>query len=434
MNKLILRVLLTTALFAGVGVSMVSAQTINLSNDPIYAQSFSHYCPPYEGSFIANGIYSPTARSCVYSIPNDVRAPGHRILMALYQGIPGNSTLVHNEFVFDGSFTPTLVQIQDPGNFSGYQPGDKFFGVALSAGPQAGSRFPDIEQFNEAFTSGSTTTPNNNYHLIQWELGEFDATGPQITITNPTEGSAHAQNATVFASSTVTDNSPLKTVAYIFNDVQINPNDPLPVSLASLGPAKLTVIAIDIFDNFSESTVNFNIVPATTDICPNVPGTQTSSPCADETCVNGGGTWNGSSCILPTPTDTTAPVITITNPLKYAIYERAETVFLTATVTDTSAIATTTYWFNGKKINPANKLAFNSSTPILSKVSVAASDIYGNKSTSTLAFFVVKNKNSCLTDLVAILLAIKLDHTLPDKPTIEQLIANCKDLLKGYHR
>lgn len=470
MKKLAMRILLTAAVFVGFGVSVASAQSINLSNDPVYAQQFYHYCPPFEETFVNNGTYAPTDRGCIYSIPTDVRALGQAIAMTLYQGEPGNSTRVRQELVFDGSFYPTLVRVQDPTNFSSYSVGDKFFGVVFSAGPLIGFQYPDLEQFNEAFTTGATTTPNNTYHLIQWQLGSADTTGPHITITSPTEGASYAQNAVVPFSVTISDASPIKFTHYIFNGNLVDPNQPLPLASAPLGSASVTVVSSDIYDNFSdEVTVNFTITPPVTDVCPNVPGTQTSGPCADQVCldqggtwdgsscvlpptdvcpnvpgtqesgpcadqvcVNNGGTWNGTSCVLP-PTDTAAPVINITNPLRYALYARAETVYLTANITDTSPLAETTYWLNGKKINPANPLTFNSSTPIISKVAVAASDIYGNKATSTLAFFVVKNKNSCLIDIVAILVALKLDNTLPNKPTLEQLIADCAALLKGYH-
>lgn len=36
------------------------------------------------------------------------------------------------------------------------------------------------------------------------------------------------------------------------------------------------------------------------DTCPNVPGVQVTTPCADATCVAGGGTWNGSACVADT--------------------------------------------------------------------------------------------------------------------------------------
>lgn len=39
--------------------------------------------------------------------------------------------------------------------------------------------------------------------------------------------------------------------------------------------------------------------PPPVDICPNVPGNQTSGPCADVECTEDGGTWNGNSCVMP---------------------------------------------------------------------------------------------------------------------------------------
>src|SRR3989344_8946882 len=41
--------------------------------------------------------------------------------------------------------------------------------------------------------------------------------------------------------------------------------------------------------------------PPTVDACPNVPGIQDAGPCADDTCVADGGTWNGVSCVMPPP-------------------------------------------------------------------------------------------------------------------------------------
>ena len=178
-------------------------------------------------------------------------------------------------------------------------------------------------------------------------------------------------------------------------------------------------------------------VPPPTDVCPLVNGDQGAGPCADTLCVLPA-TWSvdTQSCVEPPPPpppDTSAPVITITNPLKYGLYERTDTVFLTATIVDASPIVESTYWLNGKKINQLVPLIFNSSTPLVSKVSVAAMDSAGNWATSTLAFFVVKNKSSCLTSVVAILLALAQDKTLPDKPTIQNLIENCKCLNLGQH-
>ena len=41
--------------------------------------------------------------------------------------------------------------------------------------------------------------------------------------------------------------------------------------------------------------------PPATDMCPNVPGNQTSTPCGDEQCAAQGGIWNGFSCTAPQP-------------------------------------------------------------------------------------------------------------------------------------
>ncbi|MEY4747346.1 MAG: hypothetical protein RLZZ416_395 [Candidatus Parcubacteria bacterium] len=41
--------------------------------------------------------------------------------------------------------------------------------------------------------------------------------------------------------------------------------------------------------------------PPPTDACPNVPGNQTSRPCADDRCKEQGGIWHGDSCEFPTP-------------------------------------------------------------------------------------------------------------------------------------
>ena len=45
--------------------------------------------------------------------------------------------------------------------------------------------------------------------------------------------------------------------------------------------------------------------PPPVDVCPNVPGTQTSGPCADDVCEDQGGTWDGDSCNFPEPEEPT---------------------------------------------------------------------------------------------------------------------------------
>src|SRR3989344_2047506 len=104
-------------LFFSLGAAGAQAQSINLSNDPAYAEQFSHYCPPYAFSFESGKHYVPTDRSCIYSIPTEIRAAGGRIVVTLYKGVPGSATRIRSEFVFDGSYFPTLMKVQDPGTF-----------------------------------------------------------------------------------------------------------------------------------------------------------------------------------------------------------------------------------------------------------------------------------------------------------------------------
>jgi len=135
------------------------------------------------------------------------------------------------------------------------------------------------------------------------------------------------------------------------------------------------------------------------------------------------------------PPDHTPPVIIITNPLKDGLYAKTDSVLVTATVTDQSAIASTTYWFGNTKINPLQPLPLSSvTTPSIQTVSVSARDIYGNVATSTVKFFVVKSTNSCLLDIVSVVTLLVQDKTFPDKVTIDQLISDCSALLKNKHR
>lgn len=51
-------------------------------------------------------------------------------------------------------------------------------------------------------------------------------------------------------------------------------------------------------------------IPASCDICPNVPGVQVVGQCVDKLCVDDGGTWNGSSCVMPPPPENTLALCT----------------------------------------------------------------------------------------------------------------------------
>lgn len=64
-----------------------------------------------------------------------------------------------------------------------------------------------------------------------------------------------------------------------------------------------------IIDNVSVQKEGAGDPPPFIDTCPNVPGDQTTTPCADQTCTQQGGTWNGSSCTMPPPS-ASKPIIT----------------------------------------------------------------------------------------------------------------------------
>jgi peptidoglycan/xylan/chitin deacetylase (PgdA/CDA1 family)/uncharacterized protein YfiM (DUF2279 family) len=66
----------------------------------------------------------------------------------------------------------------------------------------------------------------------------------------------------------------------------------------------LGAVGVLTIDNVSVQKEGASDPPPPADTCPNVPGDQTTTPCADETCVQQGGTWNGSSCDMPPPPPT----------------------------------------------------------------------------------------------------------------------------------
>jgi hypothetical protein len=254
-------------------------------------------------------------------------------------------------------------------------------------------------------TQGTLESPHNYAFtfFVTGTLTVVDFTNPAVAITAPIDGHTYLKSQSVIPSATITDYSPIANTTYTFNGVAVNPSSPLVFSSLPNSTTTVTFVvsATDLSGNKGFATSTFKVAP--------VPATP------------------------PPPTDYTAPVITINTPLKNGIYSRSDTVFLTATVTDTSSIATTTYWFNGVKINPLVKLPLTNA-PLVNKVTVTAKDVYGNTATSTRSFFVVKSTNSCLLDIILILTAIKQDKTYPDKPTIENLIADCSALFRGFHR
>jgi hypothetical protein len=227
----------------------------------------------------------------------------------------------------------------------------------------------------------------------------LDTNPPHITVTAPAQGAHYFRNDSVVPQVTIVDpeGSSIASTSYKFNGSSVDPTKPLPFNLAPSGTSTATIVvyAADAFGNATTSTTTFTILPP----------------------------------------DLSPPQITITNPLKYGIYAKTDTVIAAATIIDQSPIATTTFWFANKKINPAQPLPLSTvSAPSIQTLSVSASDSHGNAATSSIKFFVVKDKNSCLADILAILILITQDKTLPDKPTLQQLVSDCSALIKGFHR
>jgi len=221
-----------------------------------------------------------------------------------------------------------------------------------------------------------------------------DTTDPVVTVTSPVQGATYLKTDTVVLGASVSDISSV-TASYLFNGVAVTVGSALPLSSAPVGTSTLSISATDSYGNIATSSISFTVK-------------------------------------APTPTDTTAPVIVITNPIKYGLYSRSDSVVPAATVTDASPV-TTVYRFNGVVVTAGSPLPLSSAPVGLNTLSVAAKDSFGNAATSTVNFFVVKTKNSCLLDILSILIQIKTNNTLPDKPTLKQLTLDCAALLKGLH-
>ena len=457
---------------------------ISDGNPPTDSRPFSVFCAPYTTPFVSGGYYIPQEGNytgggvCTYSLP--ALTTTYRVLQ-VYKGTVGSSTLID-----DGhTLSPNTLLTTSPNNFLGSQGDDFFFaaygvnsgtdltatentltgvpgaqlpaGVTLNLLPwkwgvkptspltvtadnktiELGSTIPaltatlsgfvapDTAASNDVTGSASCSTtatassvPGNypitctvgglisaaNYSFITFVPGTLtivDTTAPTVIVTAPVNGQNYLTNASIIPAATIKDLSPIAAVVYKFNGTVVSTSSPLtlPQVTATTSEA-LVVSATDSFGNTGYGTSTFLLAP-----------------------------------VPPAPvTDHTAPTIVITSPVNNGLYAKTDTtVHVTATVTDQSAIATTTYWFNGVKINPANALPL-ANAPVVSKVSVASSDIYSNAATSTVTIYVVKSVNSCLIDIVSVLTAIAQDKTLPSKPTILNLIADCSALLKGLHR
>ena len=227
---------------------------------------------------------------------------------------------------------------------------------------------------------------------VNFTIKSSDVTPPTITITNPVAGHTYQSTDTVTAAATITDASGVATSSFMLNGILINSSLPLPLSLAGNGTSTLVVSATDTFGNSASSSVSFRVT-------------------------------------TPPPPDTQAPVITITSPVAGTTYKRNDTVYLTATITDQSAIANVRYYFNGKQIDQTKPLAFSKTQLGNSTVSVVATDKFGNTGSSTITFRIGPSDNNCVADITE-----AFDHKyIKNKTAFANLFDDCRKIGEREH-
>ena len=131
---------------------------------------------------------------------------------------------------------------------------------------------------------------------------------------------------------------------------------------------------------------------------------------------------------LPPP-DTQAPVVIITSPQASKQYTHADTIKISAIITDQSPIATTTYKFNGKLVGSSTPILLATAPLGTSTVLVIATDSFGNVGSSSVSLQIVATPDSCETDVV---LAYK-NKWITKKAVYDTLIARC-EALKGLFK
>lgn len=466
--KNIMRFLITSAL-------LLSGASVSFAANP---DPLTFYCDNYITPFTEGGLYTPLeGGSCIYTFTPSASST---MVLSLFRGIPGSSQAIKRVGVPSaGPTTVTVIQ-----NFYGalgpLSEGDDFFAVAYG--------IDDSGQFSLAdnyfmFGSGSGQEPPT-YSILHWKWG---LPASPLTITADDKTAVYGAAIPLLTSTLsgfVNGDTPESS------DVTGSPECSTSASASSPAGSYPIVCTVGtlvsaqdyIFETFVDGTLTITKAPLTVaadnkamiagEALPVLTATISgfmngetlatsgvtgSASCATTatsaspagaypiTCAVGtltaanysfetfnAGTITVTEAPPPPVLDTQPPVITITNPLKWGVYKRTDTVIPSATVTDASPV-TITYWLNGKIINSGVALPL-SNAPLISKLSVSATDSAGNAATSTLPFIVVRSTNSCLLEIIAVLSAIITDHTLPDKPTLQNLIENCRCLKIGLHR
>ncbi|MDE1925474.1 MAG: hypothetical protein KGH79_04875 [Patescibacteria group bacterium] len=324
--------LLGAALFLGSAPFALAAQLNPDLSDVTSPQPFSFSCDPYTAAFAEGQAYIPTENgTCIFAIPQTSTPK----FMAIYQGTPGHASLLFNDFGVDSSsfelFDMSGTQFGTP------QPGDAFFAVSVGGG--------DPNAANTYFTTGAGAAPAD-YSIVNWHWGA------PVTVT--------------------ADNK------------SISVGDALPALTATIsgfiGGDTLTTSGITGAASCTTTAAGSSVAGDYPITCTR--GTLSSGKYAFDTFVAG-------TLHIAAPSDTQPPVVVIATPADGSSYLQNDTVFISATATDTSGIASTTYTLNGGAVDPNAPLPLMSQ-PLGTAVLVASStDPFGNTGYATSTFTIL---------------------------------------------
>ncbi|MBI2816205.1 MAG: hypothetical protein HYX72_04635 [Acidobacteria bacterium] len=167
--------------------------------------------------------------------------------------------------------------------------------------PQVAFRTPDVKIHNFVLSSSSTTS---------------DTAPPQTSITNPTDGAT--VSGVVSVTATATDNVGITKVNLLIDGAVAGTATAAPFTFSwdttktARGKHTLQTVAYDAADNSGASGL--------------------------------------ATVTIPDSTDSTAPVVAITNPLNGAVVPRNTTVTITATATDNVGVAKVEFYVAGKLV------------------------------------------------------------------------------------
>lgn len=345
---------------APITITAPQAGTTYFSTDTIIPQATILNLPSYTTIiYTLNGVVvDPTLPLPIASLP-----PGPASLVVAATDSLGHITYATSTFSIADTVPPTVV-INTPLNGHSYLQNDMAsisatitdnVAVATSTYKLNGTLIDQTQMLpfmslplgtNTLVVSATDTSGNAGYATSTFTLLPPDLTAPAITITSPTAGTTYTDTSVVYLTATVTDASPIAATSYTFNGATIDPLQPLPLIGAPLGAASVAIAATDAYGNASSSTVHFIIKSS----------------------------------------DITGPTITITNPLAGHTYQSTDTVLATATITDASGVAASSYTLDGIPVDPLQPLPLALAGNGPAVLVVSATDTFGNASSSSVAF------------------------------------------------